>query len=116
MRLACTNSTYLGLLLLLSVFPFAASASGGTGKYTLPWARLGELLEYHSCGCADACWVAEVRAVTSRALLAKLRCDCENLHFSIGAHGKEQADIRSCSALDNKPEFIRETLEKLVKK
>lgn len=104
------------MLAALLLFPFSASAAGGTGKSTLPWERPGEVLEYHSCGCADACWVAEVRSITSHVLLARLRCDCEHLYFSVGARGKEESDVHSCSVLDNKPEFIRETLEKRFKK
>lgn len=42
--------------------------------------------------------------------------DFENFYFSFGARVYPQADTRSCADLDNKPEFIREILEKLLKK
>ena len=50
-----------------------------TGAYPLDWGRAGETLQYRSCGCADRCWVAEVKNQRSRKTLATLRCDCERL-------------------------------------
>ena len=91
-------------------------AAGGTGAYTLPWNGRGQVLEYHSCGCADSCWKAEVIDASSKRVIATLRCDCEALFYSIGAKGREQSDPRTCAVLENKPVFIRETLEEVLKK
>lgn len=48
-------------LLLLTAEGTAKAQSGGS--YKLNWDVPGEELIYRSCGCADACWVAEVRSV-----------------------------------------------------
>ena len=102
------------LALTLTVAP-ASMAAGGTGKYPLPWPVKTQTLLYHSCGCADACWVAEVKNNQTQRLLAPLRCDCENLYFSVGNQGQEQSDPRACAAPDNKPGFIRDTLQQLLR-
>lgn len=52
--------------------------------YKLNWDVPGEELIYRSCGCADACWVAEVRSVRKKTVKATLRCSCDKLYFSKG--------------------------------
>ena len=60
--------------LLGAAFASGVHAAGGTGSYELPWRTRGEVLEYRSCGCADSCWVAEVRDTRTKALKGRLRC------------------------------------------
>ena len=93
-----------------------AHAAGGTDTYTLPWNGRGQVLEYHSCGCADSCWKAEVKNASNQRVVATLRCDCEALFYSIGPKGREKSDPRTCAVLENKPVFIRETLEEVLRK
>lgn len=104
-------------LLALSSVVFEARASGGTGEYDLDWSRRGERLAYHSCGCADACWVAEVRNRQSRAVRGRLRCDCEKLYFWQPGHGGERVVAESCDETNNpdKPNAIRKHLEHLLR-
>jgi len=92
----------------------SAFAAGGTGQYGLPWNVDGQVLEYHSCGCADSCWKAEVRSTRTKAVLATLRCDCEHLYFSTTRFADEQQVPRACTDLDDKPTFIRQMLEELL--
>ena len=85
---------------LLAVVPFtAAHAAGGTGEYPLPWPTAGEVLVYRSCGCGDACWVAEVRDARKRTVKARLRCDCEQLHASVAPGLKEALHAERCEAI-----------------
>jgi len=71
-------------------FVFVLFAEIGNAKaqsghpYKLNWDVPSEELIYRSCGCADACWVAEVRSVRKMTVKATLRCDCEKLYFSEG--------------------------------
>ncbi|QNK65688.1 hypothetical protein [Variovorax sp. PAMC26660] len=98
----------------MSAFALAAQATD-----RLPWKKPGEVLEYHACGCADSCWVAEVRNARSRALKGRLRCDCEQLHATLGPRGAEQVYAPSCLAINDsadKSQSIRETLERLLQR
>lgn len=72
------------LFLLLLGLAGAAAASCCNGISRLNWESRHDILEYHSCGCADACWVAELRQKKTRRLKARLRCDCEKSYVSIG--------------------------------
>ena len=74
-------------------------AAGGTGEYPLPWPTAGEVLVYRSCGCGDACWVAEVRDARKRTVKARLRCDCEQLHASVAPSLKEALHAERCEAI-----------------
>lgn len=68
--------------------------------YKLNWAVPGEELIYRSCGCADSCWVAEVRSLKQKKRIkATLRCDCEKLYFS-GTKGTETMVSADCNAFD----------------
>ena len=104
-------------LLVLALAGQGGGAAGGTGAYPLDWGRPGETLQYRSCGCADRCWVAEVKHQRSRKTLASLRCDCERLFGRVGSRGAEVEHSPSCSAIDdadNKPRAIREALEQML--
>lgn len=95
-----------------------ANASGGTGEYRLDWPVKGEILAYHSCGCADSCWVAEVRSVRSKSAKARLRCDCERLLFSRPPQKPEQVVADSCSRIndsEDKPKAILEQMNHLLR-
>ena len=76
---------------------FALHAFGESGrKYKLDWYKSDEFLEYHSCGCADSCWVAELRLKESKKLKMRLRCDCEKLYITIGSNGSEKIYRDNC--------------------
>lgn len=96
-----------------------ASASGGTGEYRLGWPVKGEILAYHSCGCADACWVAEVRDSRTKTMKSRLRCDCERLHFLRPGLVDEHVISNSCDDINNsddKPAAIRRKLSDLYRR
>jgi hypothetical protein len=67
---------------LIACVAINAYGSGENTTYVLDWKNPAETLEYHVCGCADSCWVAEVKIKKTRALKARLRCDCEKLYVS----------------------------------
>lgn len=94
----------------------AAEASGGTGEYELDWSVRHEVLAYHSCGCADDCWVAEVRDRRTRQRKARLRCDCERAFYALGRTGREKPYAETCEALntDQKPVAIARAMRKLL--
>jgi hypothetical protein len=84
-------------LLLACALPLA----GGHETYKLEWPVRGETMSYHSCGCADACWVAELHDRQSKSAKARLMCDCELLHFSTaGRHPIPDTTVGSCSAIN----------------
>jgi len=114
-----SRTSSFAAVLLLATLASAAQAAGGTGSYTLPWSKPGEVLEYRSCGCGDACWVAELRNARTRALKARLRCDCERLHAKVGSKGREREQAGSCPAGGNgveKPRAIGEAMERLLRR
>ena len=82
-----------------------AAASGGTGKFPLDWPVRGERLIYHSCGCADACWVAEVQSRRTGAVLARLRCDCERLFFAPSGRAPEREIADDCLIFSQSGKF-----------
>ncbi|WP_374278357.1 hypothetical protein [Azonexus sp.] len=82
------------VFLLLAEIGNANAQSGH--PYKLNWEIPGEELIYRSCGCADACWVAEVRSVRKMTVKATLRCDCEKLYFSEGK-GLERIVSADCN-------------------
>lgn len=94
-----------------------AQASGGTGEYELGWPVRGELLAYRSSGCADDCWVAEVRSKRGRQVRARLRCDDGKLYFSHPAKSREQQlpeDCNSINTSNDKPASISNKLTQLL--
>jgi hypothetical protein len=90
------------LLLACALALNGAHAAGGHETYQLKWPVQGESLSYHSCGCADACWVAHLQDKRSKSVKASLRCDCERLHFSsVGRHPVPDTMFGSCSAIND---------------
>lgn len=85
--------------------------------YTLDWENKSQVLEYRSCGCADSCWVAELRAKKGRKLLAGLRCDCTRLWVIPSPGAKEVEHRPTCEGFDEVGKFerITEELRKVVK-
>ncbi|BEU96674.1 hypothetical protein ACDW_23790 [Acidovorax sp. DW039] len=119
-RIACA-----GAVSVMALAGAPAQAAGGTGTYALDWHRKGETLQYRSCGCADSCWVAEVKNQRTHQTLAILRCDCTRLLArvparpgqGVGPSTPEAEQAPSCAAVnesDNKPRAIREALEQLL--
>ncbi|MBB6558631.1 hypothetical protein HNP48_001295 [Acidovorax soli] len=101
--------------MLLALASPTLSAAGGA--YPLDWGRSGEVLEYRSCGCADSCWVAEVKNRRTRQTLASLRCDCERLFSRVGARVPEVQRAPNCAAFEgvaDKPGAIRQALEDML--
>jgi len=107
-----------GLLFAMAlVCASTAWSAGGTGSTALPWKHPGETLVYRSCGCADACWVAEVRDRRTSAVKARLRCDCEVLHFERPAEAAPPVTLGSCETLnrsDRKADAIGAALDALL--
>lgn len=94
-----------------------ASAAGGTGAYELDWPNSHQVLTYHSCGCADDCWVAEVSDRQSRIFRGRLRCDCSTLYFYKPSPKPESRVLGSCApinAAQSKPAAIAEKLRLLL--
>ncbi|TWI43720.1 hypothetical protein IP92_04773 [Pseudoduganella flava] len=79
----------------------AARAGSPHDVYTLPWPDKKLQLTYHTCGCADSCWVAELRERRTKRLMAKLRCDCERLLFSRSPAFQETVVAPSCDAFND---------------
>ena len=107
-----------GILVLVGLLCTSASwGAGGTGATVLAWRHAGETLVYRSCGCADACWVAEVRDRRTQAVKARLRCDCEVLHFERLAVAAAQLPSTTGAALngsEDKAGAIGSTMEALL--
>lgn len=102
------------LLLLLTKSAFSSS---NAGAYFLPWAIKSERLTYRSCGCADSCWIAELRERKSRRLKALLRCDCEDLHGVYPANYSERKLQKSCAEINSSSDklaAVSQTMKKLV--
>lgn len=78
----------------------AAYASSPHHVYTMPWPDRKQQLTYRSCGCADSCWVAELRERRTKRLQARLRCDCEQLLFARGPGMKETVVAPSCDTFN----------------
>lgn len=78
---------------------------GGMGEIRLPWRYPGERLYYRSCGCADACWVAEVRDRRTSRVKARLRCDCEKLLFSLGDGAEDGPFADTCDSIQTSDKF-----------
>jgi len=115
--------------LLFFCSSLAAYGAGGTGIAELDWDNPSEVLEYHSCGCGDACWVAELRNRKTRQLKVRLACDCEKLYASFTEAKPSDKFIQSdsnrvirddCSVYETheenaKPKAIAKTMKSLLK-
>ncbi|MDC8757019.1 hypothetical protein [Janthinobacterium fluminis] len=94
-----------------------AYSSSYPGTYTLPWAEKKEQLTYRSCGCADGCWIAELRERQSKRLKASLRCDCSNLLAVYPAKSSERALQKNCAEINDrvdKMEAISQKMKNLI--
>jgi hypothetical protein len=94
----------------------SAFAAGGDDTYPLDWPHAGEVLAYHSCGCADSCWVAEVKNRRTNKLRARLRCDCETLSYEVPS--RKPVMLGSCEAINgstDKAGAISAKLEELLR-
>lgn len=92
----------LGALLL------PVSAWADAYMYTLPWDNAAQKLTYRNCGCADSCWIAELRTKKSDTLLVKLRCDCEKLRVTSAEDPKKEVEYRpDCNGFDTEEKFAR---------
>jgi hypothetical protein len=91
----------LALAVTVGVCCNSVWASSDPGVYRLDWPVPGEELVYRSCGCADSCWSAEARDRRTGAVKARLRCDCEALHFSQPLAKKQEAALGSCTAIND---------------
>jgi hypothetical protein len=94
------RSTQLFILSLLTLYVGLANASSDPQLYKLKWLVKGEQLTYRSCGCADECWVAELRTENRKRLKAKLRCDCSSLYVTYPVNAAEQKRAESCPMND----------------
>lgn len=98
--------------------PALAMASSGTGIYTLAWPYPSEVIEYHSCGMADACWVAELKDTAHGDIKIRLRCDGEKLYITLGSQKAEALYRDSCAAfagteINSKSAAIMQTMKAL---
>lgn len=103
--------------MLLAMLASSAHASSNPGTAHLAWANKSEMLTYRSCGCADSCWVAELRERASKRLKARLRCDCATLFARYPANASERELPGSCSAIndsDDKMAAIAQTMKRMV--
>lgn len=101
----------------MAVLINSADASSDPGTASIAWANKSEVLSYRSCGCADSCWVAELRERTSRRLKARLRCDCASLFARYPANSGERELPGNCSDINNQDDkmgAIAQTVKQLV--
>lgn len=71
---------------------------------------------YRSCGCGDACWVAEVRERKTKKVLSRLSCDCSSLNYSADGRAPAVPLHESCEAMNqsaSKAEQIGTKIEQL---
>lgn len=114
----CSN--YLISIFIFFAFSVTASAACCDKTSKLEWGNSTEVLEYRSCGCADSCWVAEIKSKKTRRLMARLRCDCEKSYFSIGSSKiggrSERIYENNCSRFENDDKFkaINESMKQLL--
>ena len=103
--------------LIISLLAKSAYSAGQPNTYTLTWAEKSEQLTYRSCGCADGCWIAELRERKSKRLKASLRCDCSNLLGRYPAKSPERELQKSCSEIndrEDKMDAISQAMKSLV--
>jgi hypothetical protein len=101
------NSKRLSAVLLGALMP-PLCAVAGAYVYTLPWENKAEVLTYRNCGCADSCWIAELRKKKGDTLLVKLRCDCEKLLVTSAEDTKKETVYRAtCEGFDTEEKLAR---------
>jgi hypothetical protein len=106
-------SLRIASLICMALFAGYANSSSNPQADTLPWPRKGEQLTYRSCGCADSCWLAELRDRKSRRLVASLRCDCSSLLVTYPAKSPERELTNSCSDLNERADKRAAIAEKM---
>lgn len=94
-------SLRIASVILMALLGGYANSSSNPQAYTLPWKGKGEQLTYRSCGCADACWIAELRERKTKRLKASLRCDCSSLLVTYPAKSVERELTKSCSRIND---------------
>jgi hypothetical protein len=104
------------ILILLPLVATNAIASSGNRIQKLDWSKKSEVLEYHSCGCADSCWIAELKNKRTKKVMARLRCNCEKI-FSLSPRSKDEvifrADCKMFEGMD-KLDVITSEIKKLM--
>ena len=107
-----TKIVFTILILLIS-----SSAAAGHETYVLAWQNKLEQLTYRSCGCADSCWVAQLRERKTKRLRATLRSDCSKLHAIYPANSPERELSKSASEINesaDKMDAISQEMKSLV--
>jgi hypothetical protein len=111
------RKTILVFILPLVLLTLSAKllASSGNPKAQLAWEPKTEILEYYSCGAADACWVAEVKNKQTKKRVVQLRCDSEQLFSSLG-HSPEVVVAENCQQFEDDHKFqeITNVLHRLL--
>ena len=88
----------------LMILGMASLALAQSGQFqNLEWSNPKEELIYHSCGCADSCWVADLQDTKTHLSKIKLSCDCEVMHLEI--NGQEIAYTESCQVFEKEDKF-----------
>lgn len=89
------------LMLLIGSTAYAESGK----KTTLDWPNPKEKLVYYSCGCADACWVADLQNKSTGVSKIELSCGCETMHLKI--KGVETPYLGQCATFEKEDKFDR---------
>ena len=92
------------LQLTLCGFSSEAPASSGNPIQHLAWQPKTEVLEYHACGAADACWVAELKNRKTKKRIAVLHCDGEKLLSGVGKRAETVA-APDCHGFEGEDKF-----------
>lgn len=95
------------VLLGAGVLLLPLRAVAGNPPYALDWDNASQVLEYRTCGCADSCWVAELRKKKSRKFLVKLKCDCSQLWVATEKNPKETLYRTDCNGFDTEEKMSR---------
>jgi hypothetical protein len=77
-------------LIIFAIASTTVDASCCDGESKIPWKLKNEILMYHSCGCADACWVAEVRNKKTGSVKIRLRSNCEKIFQKVGSQSEQE--------------------------
>lgn len=93
--------------LLITGMAFTAYAESGQFQ-NLEWKNPNEELVYHTCGCADACWVADLIDKASNTPKIQLSCDCEKITLQIGSDPMTKTVYqKNCQAFEKEDKFSR---------
>lgn len=112
-------TTAAGILLAITILLGAGqcAASFGNPADQPLWTGKQERIVYNTCGCADSCWIAELKDRQTRRTKAALRCDCQQLYFK-RAGQREHVIEDNCNVFENaagnKEAIIRKTMGRLL--